>query len=156
MDQPRERSWWGRNWKWVVPLGCLTPFLLVGGCVATFAILIFASLKNSEAYNKSFEAVCASKEVQSELGSPIRPAFLVSGGIYVNTLGGHAQVSYDVSGPKGAATVYVIADKKDGEWTFRSIKVLPKDSGRKIDVRLNDEVDSAARFQSPRACRRVC
>jgi hypothetical protein len=23
MNQPQERNWWNRNWKWFVPLGCL-------------------------------------------------------------------------------------------------------------------------------------
>ena len=155
MDQPPGRSWWGRNWKWVLPLGCLAPFVLVGGCVAAGIILIFGSLKNSDAYHKSLEAVRANKEVEDVLGAPIEPSFVVSGNIYVGNSGGRAQVSYDVTGPKGSATVYAVAEKKDGEWTFRSIKVYPKDSGKRIDVRLDDDVDPAARSLSRFDCRLV-
>jgi Cytochrome oxidase complex assembly protein 1 len=141
MDQPPGRSWWGRNWKWVLPCGCLAPFVLIGGCVAAGALLIFGSLKNSDAYHKSLEAVRANKEVEDALGAPLEPSFIVTGNIYVGTSGGHAQISYDVTGPKGSATVYAVAEKKDGEWIFRSIKVYPKESGKRIDVRVEDNVD---------------
>jgi Cytochrome oxidase complex assembly protein 1 len=146
MDQPRERSWWGRNWKWVVPLGCLSPFLLIGGCVAALAIVLFGSLKNSDAYQKSLEAVRANQEVESVLGAPITPAFFVTGNIFVGNGGGHVDISYDVSGPKGSATVHAVADKKDGAWEFRSIKVFPAESGKRIDVHLGNEDESAVQL----------
>jgi hypothetical protein len=133
----------------MVPLGCLTPFLLVGGCVAIGAILIFGSLKNSDAYHKSLEAVRASKAVEDELGAPLEPSFIVSGSIFVGSSGGRAQVSYDVTGPKGTATVYAVAEKIDGEWVFRSIKVYLKNSNKRIDVHPDDNVDSAVRFLPP-------
>jgi hypothetical protein len=28
MDQLPQRSWLGRNWKWLVPVGCLGVFVL--------------------------------------------------------------------------------------------------------------------------------
>jgi uncharacterized protein (DUF1684 family) len=129
--------------------------VLVGGCLTAGIILIFGSLKNSDAYHKSLEAVRANKEVVDVLGAPIDPSFIVTGSIYVGNSGGHAQVSYDVMCPKGSATVYAVAEKKDGEWVFRSIEVYPKESGKRIDVRLDDDVDSAARSLSPFDCRLV-
>ena len=35
-----QKSWFGRNWKWVVPVGCLTPILVCGG----FFTLIFGAV----------------------------------------------------------------------------------------------------------------
>jgi hypothetical protein len=149
MDQPHQRSWWGRNWKWVVPLGCLTPFLLMGGCVALVAVLAFGSLKNCDAYAKSLEAVRANKEVEAVLGAPLMPSFFVMGHIFVGNSDGHAEVSYEVSGPKGSATVQAVAEKKNGEWEFRSIKVFPRESGKRIDVHLGEEDDWAVQARPP-------
>jgi hypothetical protein len=33
-------NWFGRNWKWVVPVGCLVPVFFLGGCA--LAIFFFA------------------------------------------------------------------------------------------------------------------
>ena len=31
MNQPQERNWWNRNWKWFVPVGCLGAIVLIVG-----------------------------------------------------------------------------------------------------------------------------
>jgi hypothetical protein len=53
--QPRK-SWWGRNWFWVVPLGCLMPLLLVGGCVLIVLISVTNLTKSIDAYTQSLSA----------------------------------------------------------------------------------------------------
>ena len=30
--------WFGRNWKWLLPVGCLLPFVAVGGCVTLVVV----------------------------------------------------------------------------------------------------------------------
>ena len=59
MDQPPQRSWWGRNWYWVVPVGCLVPLLVCGGGL----VLIFTSalgiIKSSDVYK---DALSRAKE----------------------------------------------------------------------------------------------
>lgn len=49
----RQRSWFGRNWFWLIPLGCLTPILCCGGGI----VLLFGMLKSSGAYTQSLERV---------------------------------------------------------------------------------------------------
>ena len=53
MSQPEERGWWGRNWKWAVPAGCLAPLILCGGGLAGFVALLFGMLKSSEPYKEA-------------------------------------------------------------------------------------------------------
>lgn len=53
MNQPAQRSWWGRNWKWVAPVGCLGPLLGCGGCLSIFVIGIFSALKSSDVYQEA-------------------------------------------------------------------------------------------------------
>jgi len=133
MEQPRERSWFGRNWKWLLPVGCLLPFVAVGGCVAVLVVGVFGALKASDAYNLSLAAVRADEQVKAALGDPIEPSFLVSGNIHVSTEGSDADVHYDISGPNGRGTVHAVAIKEAGSWTFRTL-VVETANGENIDV----------------------
>jgi hypothetical protein len=133
MEAPRERSWFGRNWKWLLPIGCLLPFVAVGGCVTLVVVGVFGALKASDAYNLSLAAVRADEAVVDVLGEPIEPAFLMSGNIHVSNRGGNADVHYGVSGPKATGTVHSVAFKEAGDWQFRSI-VVETSTGEKIDV----------------------
>jgi len=134
MGPSQERSWFGRNWKWLLPIGCLLPFVAVGGCVTLVVVGIFGALKSSDAYNLSLAAVRSDALVKAALGEPIEPSFLVTGNIYVSTDGGNADVHYSVTGPKGTGTVDVVAIKEAGSWNFRTL-IVETSSGKKIDVR---------------------
>jgi hypothetical protein len=133
MEPSGERSWLGRNWKWLLPVGCLLPFVAVGGCVTLIIVGVFGALKASDAYHLSLAAVRADQAVVDALGEPIEPAFLVSGNIHVSTQGGNADVHYDITGPKATGTVHAVAVKEAGSWKFRSL-VVETSTGEKIDV----------------------
>jgi Cytochrome oxidase complex assembly protein 1 len=134
MEPHQQRSWFGRNWKWLLPVGCLLPIVAVGGCVAVLVAGIFTALKSSDAYHLSLEAVRSDEQVIAAIGEPMEPSLLVTGNIYVSTQGGHAEVSYGITGPKGEGTVYANGVKEDGEWKFRSLVVQVESTGEKIDV----------------------
>jgi len=127
-----QKSWWGRHWKWVVPVGCIVPILGCGGLVVLLVAGVFGVLKTSDAYVQSLAAVRASTEVQTALGTPIESGTFVGGNISTTPSGGHADITYDVSGPRGSGSVHAIADKVNGEWTFRSLDVQPASGGERI------------------------
>jgi Cytochrome oxidase complex assembly protein 1 len=132
--QPRPKSWWGRNWFWVVPLGCLAPIVAVVGCVMVSVIAVFAMLRSSEPYIRSLAAVSGDAQVRAELGEPITPGTFVTGNINVSTNGGHADVFYSISGPKGDGSVHAVADKRNGSWVFSSNHVVLNPTNQEIDV----------------------
>ena len=46
-----QRSWWSRNWKWVVPVGCLVvllPILALGGFIGGILAIVFGSIKSTD------------------------------------------------------------------------------------------------------------
>jgi hypothetical protein len=133
-DVARQKSWWGRNWMWVVPLGCLTPLVLVGGCVAALFFFVFSTLKSTEAYQQSLAAVLRDPQVQAALGEPITPKWTFQGKVNVTNDSGNADITYDVGGPKGDATVHVVADKKAGVWTINTNHVRIKSTNAEFDV----------------------
>ena len=135
MSQPPARTWWSRNWKWVVPVGCLTPAILCcggGGLILTF---VFGALKSSEVYTDALARAKANEEVRTLLGEPIEAGFWVSGSVEVGGTSGKADLSIPVSGPKGSATLHAVAIKTGGKWVYSTLEAVPQDSGAPIDLR---------------------
>jgi hypothetical protein len=133
MANPAQpRSWWSRNWKWVVPLGALSVVALCGGFFAAIFSIVFGMIKSSPPYEESLAMIQAHPEIREVIGTPIEPGFLVTGSIEVNPSSGFADIAYTVSGPRGSADVSVVAEKSGAQWTFESIDV---------------EIDTGARFK---------
>jgi hypothetical protein len=134
MAEQAKRSWWGRNWKWVVPAGCLVPVVICGGFVALLFTVVFGAIKSSGPYTESLALVKQHPEARQLLGAPIEPGFFVAGSINVSGTSGDADIYYSVSGPKGEATVYVVAVKKAGEWDFETLILASKETGDRLDL----------------------
>ncbi|MFN8526521.1 MAG: cytochrome c oxidase assembly factor Coa1 family protein [Chloroflexota bacterium] len=137
-DQPR-RSWWSRNWKWVVPVGCLGTLLSCGGVIALafFAIYgaVSSAVKSSDAYNDAMAVVRGSEEVRAALGEPIEAGFWVTGNIEVNGPSGKAEVSIPLSGPRGSGTLYITATKSANQWQYSRLEVEIPGRSARIDLR---------------------
>jgi hypothetical protein len=127
-------TWFQRNWKWFVPIGCLSLLILFVLFVAGLCFAIFGLMKQSTPYQAALTRAQDNPELIASLGTPIKPGFLVEGSVQVQGHDGEAKLSFDVSGPKGAATVYVEAKETRGEWHY---DVLEADDGTppRIDLR---------------------
>ena len=137
MDQPPQLprpSWFRRNWKWVVPVGCLVPVLACVGLGALIVSLVFGLIKSSDPYRDALSAAKTNTEVRTLLGDPIEAGFLVSGNIQTSNSNGSADLSIPISGAKGSATIYVTGTKTAGVWTYSVLKVTPSTVGTTIDL----------------------
>jgi len=134
MQREPKRTWWSRNWKWVVPVGCLTLVLVCGGLPTLLFFVIVGSIKSSDAYTEALAKAKANEEVKTLLGEPIEAGFWVNGSIEVSGPSGKADLAIPISGPKGSATLYVVATKTAGKWQYSKLEVAPKDSGARIDL----------------------
>ena len=132
--QPPRPHWWGRNWKWFVPTGCLGMLLLVAGFVFVIVSIVFGAMKSSDAYKTALAKAKADPRVVSALGSPITDGFFVSGKTNVSGTSGHADMTVPISGPKGKGTIYFVASKFAGKWTFSKLMVEVADTGQRIDL----------------------
>ena len=132
--QPRP-GWWSRNWKWFVPTGCcLTPLVLGGAFVAFLVIVIFGALKQSDVYKTAVARAKSDSRVIAALGTPIEEGWFLSGNTNVNGGSGNADLSIPISGPKGKGTIYAVATKSAGEWTFSKLNVKIDSTGETIDL----------------------
>lgn len=132
--QPQRTDWWGRNWKWFVPTGCLALLVLVAVFVCSIVLVVFSAMKSSDAYQTALARAKADPRVIAALGSPIDAGFFVSGSTHVTGSSGEADLSIPISGPKGNGTLYLVASKSAGEWTFSKLVVEMKETGQRIDL----------------------
>lgn len=132
---PPAPGWWSRNWKWFVPTGCcLTPLILGGAFVAFLVLVVFSALKQSDAYKIAVARAKADSRVTSALGTPITEGWYLSGNTNVNGASGDADLSIPISGPKGKGTIYAVATKSAGEWTYSKLAVKIDSTGDTIDL----------------------
>lgn len=130
-----SQSWWSRNWKWFVPTGCCLTPLVLGGAFAAFLILvIFGALKQTDVYKTAVARAKSDSRVIAALGSPIEEGWYLSGNTEVNGSSGKADISIPISGPKGKGTIYAVATKSTGDWTYSKLAVKIDSTGETIDL----------------------
>lgn len=138
--QPQRTHWWGRNWKWFVPTGCLGLLLLLAAFIAFIIAIVFGAMKSSDAYRTALTRAKSNPAVVNALGSPIEAGFFVSGKTNVSGSSGNADMTIPISGPHGKGTIYFVASKFAGEWTFSKLVVEVEKTGQRIDL-----IEEAAR-----------
>ena len=143
-----NRSWWSRNWKWVVPVGCLVPLLLVGGCIASIFMVATTAMKSSDVYKDALLQAQSNSEVVEALGSPITAGYFTGGSINTNGPSGDAAFSIPLSGPKGKGTIQLEAKKSGGEWTYSTLVVDIENPKKRIDLLAGSEPGEAAQDET--------
>ena len=129
-----QGNWWTRNWKWFVPVGCLTMAILVAAFVCLIVVIVFSAMKSSDVYREALARAKAAPAVVEALGSPIKDGMFVSGSTNVNGASGEANLAIPISGPKGEGTLYLAATKSVGVWNYSSLVLEVKKTKKRIDL----------------------
>lgn len=132
--EPRPRSWWSRNWKWVVPVGCLGMVLLALLAVGGLVLAVTGGIKSSEVFQMGLERTRSSPAAVAALGEPIEPGWWVSGSIEVTGPSGDAALAAPVSGSTGEGKLYLEGTKTAGTWRLTLLELEMEDSGERIDL----------------------
>ena len=123
-----------------MPTGCFTGCLVSIVLALTFGAgilaIVFGALKSSDAYKTAVARAKANPAVVEALGTPIEEGLFLSGKTNVNGPSGEADLSIPLSGPKGKGTLYVLATKSAGQWTYQTLVFEDAQPGQRID--LND------------------
>ena len=134
MDQPKQGNWWSRNWKWFVPVGCLGMIVLFIGFIAIILFSVFGFMKSSDAYKIAVEESKSHPAIIEVLGTPIEEGLFVSGNINISGSSGNADIAIPISGPNGEATIYAVAAKSAGKWTFSILEAEIKGTGERLNL----------------------
>lgn len=116
-------SWLGTNWKWVLPVGCLGTIALMVGFFFIIFSIVNGAIKSSWAYTEGMALASRHPEVVRDLGEPITSGWLVTGSINRSGSSGDADLSIPLRGPEGRGTLYVVAERRAGKWSFELAEV---------------------------------
>src|SRR4051812_50045158 len=72
-----QGGWWSRNWKWFVPVGCLSLLATCGCCIGGSLLFTFNAVKSSRAYQEGVARAKADPDVQKALGTPVEAGGVV-------------------------------------------------------------------------------
>jgi hypothetical protein len=108
--------------------------LLLVGFAFLIMSLFFGVMKSSDAYKMALAKAKADPRVMTALGSPIEDGFFARGKTNVSGTSGQADMTVPISGPKGKGTIYFVASKFAGEWTFSKLMVEIADTKERIDL----------------------
>lgn len=119
-----QKSWWKRNWKWVIPVGgCLT---LIIGVIVLFSSIYFGvtnMMEGSQPYEYAFELINNDEELVDVLGSPIEKDGMIQGTINWTNGSKSAKMKIPISGPKNSGILYIDASGEGDEWVYHEIRV---------------------------------
>lgn len=142
MNAQTQRTWWQRNWKWVVATAVICAFLLFALFIGGVLWLARAAMQNNDVHRTAMARVAQSPEAIAQLGEPIEAGFLSSGSINVDGRGGEADLAIPVSGPRAEGTISVVARKKGGAWYFDELELRPTGSDA-IELRSQEQIEDA-------------
>jgi len=134
MDRPRKKNWWAKNWKGLLPTGCLSGLVLFLAFIALIISFVFGIMKSSDAYKEALATARASPAVEAALGTPLEEGFFITGNISVSGSSGNASLAIPVSGPKGEGTLFVVAVKSAGRWSFMELILEVERTKQRIDL----------------------
>ena len=134
MNPPEQKGWFGRNWKWFIPTGCLSMFLIAVVCIGAVVYFALGSIKSSYVYQEALNKAKSNPAVVSQLGEPIEAGWRISGTINVNGESGNAEVKIPVSGPKKSGAIHATAIKKLGQWDFSALEVEIEGVTKRINI----------------------
>ena len=138
-ETSEKKNWWTRNWKWFVPTGCFGLIALGVAAVVLLLSFVIGALKSSDVYKEAFEKASMNRTVIAELGEPIKSGWLVSGAISVSGPTGNADLEIPISGPKNSGSIYAVAQKSAGQWTFSRLEVAVKGRSSRINLMTSRE-----------------
>ncbi|QTV06755.1 cytochrome c oxidase assembly factor Coa1 family protein [Faecalibacter bovis] len=131
----KPKSWFNRNWKWAVPLGCLST-------IGLFFVLLFGGLffgvskmmSSNDGTTQAVSIINQDQNVKEKLGENIETDGIFSGNISTSNNTGEMNISVPVKGSKGTGTAIIIAEKEFGKWNYEKIAVQIDETGEVIQI----------------------
>jgi hypothetical protein len=125
MDQTiPQGGWWSRNWKWFVPVGCLSLLATCGCCIGGSVLFGVNAVKGSPSYQEALSRAQADPEVQKALGTPIHAGWMTQWS--ANSVGGEMRTTarIPISGPKGEGALFIKSTEHGKKLTFQQLDVV--------------------------------
>lgn len=122
------------NRRRVIVLGCLGVTLALAALLVVVVGLLTGMMKTSWAYANGVEMARRNPALLEALGAPIETGFWVMGSVEITGPSGSADLAIPLRGPKGKATLYVVAEKRAGRWRFELLEAEVAGRTDRIDL----------------------
>jgi hypothetical protein len=134
MEVVQRKSWFKRNWKWFVPVGCGTIILVFVLAIGGLFFLGTELLSGSAPAEYALEKASQNEAVIQALGEPIEQKGMVTGEFNFKNSDGDADLTIPIEGPHGKGKLYVVGSKRDGEWSYSYLYVWIQGQSETIDL----------------------
>ncbi len=127
----KQRSWWKKNWKWLVPVSgiilILIVFLISSGVAGNSADIVRA-YSETELYENALEKVKSDERASELLGEikPIDKLAILEGVVKYSNEYKTINSSIRVVGTKGRGRMDISADLIHDEWNYKKINIRIK------------------------------
>jgi TonB family protein len=120
----QQKGCLGRNWKWMLPVGCLG--LIIGGVALVGGIIFVAmsAMKSSDVYQGALKVAQTHPTAIERLGSPIKDGWFVRGNVSFESGSGSANFAIPLSGPERSGRLYVRAVNEGGAWMYERLDLV--------------------------------
>jgi hypothetical protein len=123
--EEQQKSWFRRNWPWVVPLGgCLTLIVLAIFSIGALFYGVSEVLTGSEPYEYAIQKANTNEHLIEAMGEPIESNGMMNGSLNYKNKNGTADFSIPIKGPKGEGALYVMGSKENDQWSYSKLYVL--------------------------------
>ena len=128
-------NWFKRNWKWALPVGCITFFILFIAFIVGGAFWGFSKItKDSDVTKHAINIINHNPEIQQKLGTNIETDGMFSGNMSVSNNTGVADISVPIKGSKGSGTAIIVGEKEFDKWKYEKIAVEIDETGEVIQL----------------------
>lgn len=135
MSEQGQKSWFGRNWLWFIPLtGCLGFILLIILGLGAAFFGVSNMINNATPVEYAIELATKNELVIKNLGEPIEKYGIPSGNISLTNDDGDVDFSIPIRGNIGEGTLVVRGIKIDGEWVYEDLYVRIRDTQEEINL----------------------
>ena len=138
MEDYNQRSWFSKNWPWVLPVGCcsgcLLVFLLFIGGIGATVLSVFSELKDASPIAALLIIANNNPKAKEILGTDIVSEGFPNGNISLNNDDGEVKFSIDIKGNKGAGTLYVNGIRANKKWIYEELYIIIKETAEQINL----------------------
>ncbi len=144
MEEQKQKSWFARNWLWVVPSGgCLIVIIVMIVGAGIFFTKMPDLISKTKPMQVGMTRALTNETLIDAIGEPIEVdrSREPEGEMSLKNSDGDFEMSFPLKGPDGEATLYIKAQKEDGgEWIYETLSVIVEDTQEVIDLK-NEALD---------------
>jgi hypothetical protein len=146
MEEHRQKSWFARNWGWVLGGGCLSIILVIVLAVGGLIYKVSDAVSESEPYTYALAKTMKNEKVINFLGEPIETNGMGNTSFNYKNGTSTAELTIPIKGPKDEGNIIVNAEKINDEWAYNLLYVKIDGETEPIDLLDSNDNESLDDF----------